>query len=48
MVAAVPPADVDRTLAVLAAHHVDAWIAGEVQRSKGSGGTARLAGSHPA
>jgi phosphoribosylformylglycinamidine cyclo-ligase len=47
MVAVLPAADVDRALAVLAAHHVPAWTAGEIRRSTGAGGTAQLTGSHP-
>jgi phosphoribosylformylglycinamidine cyclo-ligase len=46
MVAVLPPADADRALAILARDHVDSWIAGEVQSTKGTGGTAQLAGSH--
>ena len=45
MVALVPPADVDRALAVLTARHVPAWVAGEV--TAGTGDVA-LTGSHPA
>jgi len=45
MVALVPPADVDRALAVLTARHVPAWVAGEV----GPGdGTVTMTGKHPA
>jgi phosphoribosylformylglycinamidine cyclo-ligase len=44
MVALVPPDDVDRTLAVLTARHVPAWVAGEVVRGDG---TVTLTGSHP-
>jgi phosphoribosylformylglycinamidine cyclo-ligase len=45
MVALVPPADVDRALAVLTARHVPAWVAGEV----GPGdGTVKMTGKHPA
>jgi phosphoribosylformylglycinamidine cyclo-ligase len=47
MVAIVPPADADRTLAVLAARHVDAWVAGEVVTVDGHGSGARLTGEHP-
>jgi phosphoribosylformylglycinamidine cyclo-ligase len=43
MVALVPPADVDRALAVLTARHVPAWVAGEV----GPGdGTVTMTGTH--
>ena len=49
MVAVVPPADVDRALAVLTARHVGAWVVGEVLRADGAeGGSARLSGHHPA
>ena len=45
MVAVLPPADVDRALALLTARHVPAWVLGEV----GPGdGMARLTGAHPA
>jgi phosphoribosylformylglycinamidine cyclo-ligase len=43
MVAVVPPADVDRTLALLTARHVDAWVLGELVPGDGS---ATLTGSH--
>jgi phosphoribosylformylglycinamidine cyclo-ligase len=45
MVALVPPADVDRALALLLARHVPAWIAGEVTPGTGD---VSLVGSHPA
>ena len=45
MVALVPPADVDRALAVLTARHVPAWVAGEVAPGEG---TVTLTGAHPA
>ena len=45
MVALVPPADVDRALAVLTARHVPAWVAGEVLPGDG---TVTLTGTHPA
>jgi phosphoribosylformylglycinamidine cyclo-ligase len=45
MVAVVPPADVDRALALLTARHVPAWVAGEVRAGEG---VVRLEGSHPA
>ncbi|MCU1674003.1 MAG: phosphoribosylformylglycinamidine cyclo-ligase [Frankiales bacterium] len=45
MVALVPPADVDRALAVLTARHVPAWVAGEVAAGTGD---VLLTGSHPA
>ena len=45
MVALVPPADVDRALAVLTARHVPAWVAGEVAPGEG---TVTLTGEHPA
>jgi phosphoribosylformylglycinamidine cyclo-ligase len=44
MVALVPPADVDRALAVLTARHVPAWVAGEVV---GGDGTVTMTGEHP-
>jgi phosphoribosylformylglycinamidine cyclo-ligase len=44
MVAVVPPADVDRTLALLTARHVDAWVLGELVEGDGS---AVLEGTHP-
>jgi phosphoribosylformylglycinamidine cyclo-ligase len=43
MVAVVPAADVDRTLALLTARHVDAWVLGELVPGDG---TAVLEGSH--
>ena len=45
MIALVPPADVDRALAVLTARHVPAWVAGEVTAGSGE---VTLVGSHPA
>jgi phosphoribosylformylglycinamidine cyclo-ligase len=45
MVALVPPADVDRALALLLARHVPAWVAGEVTAGNGD---VTLVGSHPA
>jgi phosphoribosylformylglycinamidine cyclo-ligase len=45
MVAVVPAADVDRTLALLTARHVGAWVLGELVPGDGS---AVLEGSHPA
>ena len=45
MVTLVPPADVDRALAVLTARHVPAWVAGEVAPGEG---TVTLTGAHPA
>ncbi|MCW2545112.1 MAG: phosphoribosylformylglycinamidine cyclo-ligase [Frankiales bacterium] len=45
MVAVVPAADVDRTLALLTARHLDSWVLGEVVAGDGS---ALLEGSHPA
>ena len=47
MVAVLPPEEADRALAVLAAKHVDAWVAGEIRTAEGHGGTAHLAGAHP-
>jgi len=44
MAALVPPGDVDRALAVLGDHDVDAWVAGEVTAGSGE---VRLTGSHP-
>jgi phosphoribosylformylglycinamidine cyclo-ligase len=47
MVALVDPADADRALEVLAGHHVDAWVAGEVSAaSPGDAGRARLVNDH--
>jgi phosphoribosylformylglycinamidine cyclo-ligase len=45
MVALVPPADVDRALALLTARHVPAWVAGTVTAGNGE---VALTGSHPA
>jgi phosphoribosylformylglycinamidine cyclo-ligase len=45
MVAVVPAADVDRTLALLTARHVESWVLGEVVAGDGS---AVLEGTHPA
>jgi phosphoribosylformylglycinamidine cyclo-ligase len=45
MVAVLPPADVDRALALLTARHVAAWVAGEVADGDGS---VTLVGEHPA
>ncbi len=45
MVAVVPAADVDRTLALLTARHVPAWVLGEMVAGDGS---ATLEGTHPA
>ena len=44
MVAVLPPADVNRALALLTARHVPSWVVGEVVAGDGS---AELAGSHP-
>jgi phosphoribosylformylglycinamidine cyclo-ligase len=44
MVAVVPAADVDRTLALLTARHLDAWVLGELVPGEG---TAVLEGTHP-
>jgi phosphoribosylformylglycinamidine cyclo-ligase len=44
MVAVVPADDVDRTLALLMARHVPAWVLGELEAGDGS---AVLEGSHP-
>ena len=43
MVAIVPPADVDRTMALLTARHVDSWVLGEMVEGDG---TAVLEGSY--
>ncbi|MCU1603508.1 MAG: phosphoribosylformylglycinamidine cyclo-ligase [Frankiales bacterium] len=43
MVAIVPPADVDRTMALLKARHVESWVLGELVAGDGS---AVLDGSH--
>jgi phosphoribosylformylglycinamidine cyclo-ligase len=45
MVAVVPPVDVDRTLALLTARHLDAWVLGELVAGDGQ---AVLEGTHPA
>jgi phosphoribosylformylglycinamidine cyclo-ligase len=45
MVAVVPPDDVDRTLALLTARHVPAWVVGQVTAGDGS---VTLTGTHPA
>jgi phosphoribosylformylglycinamidine cyclo-ligase len=45
MVAVVPAADVDRTLALLTARHVDAWVLGDMVPGDGN---ALLKGTHPA
>ncbi|MCW2501347.1 MAG: phosphoribosylformylglycinamidine cyclo-ligase [Frankiales bacterium] len=45
MVAVVPAADVDRTLALLTARHVDAWVLGDMVPGDGN---ALLEGTHPA
>jgi phosphoribosylformylglycinamidine cyclo-ligase len=47
MVAVVPPADVDRTMALLKARHLESWVLGELVAAGGSGGSAVLEGSHP-
>ena len=44
MVALLPPEDVDRTLALLTARHVPAWVAGEVTAGTGD---VQLTGDHP-
>jgi phosphoribosylformylglycinamidine cyclo-ligase len=44
MVAIVPPADVDRTMALLKARHVESWVLGELVAGTGS---AVLEGTHP-
>ena len=50
MVALVPPADVDRALALLTARHVQSWVVGEIVAadSDNEGGSARLIGTHSA
>jgi phosphoribosylformylglycinamidine cyclo-ligase len=48
MVAVVPPADVDRTMALLKARHLESWVLGELVAASDSGGSAVLEGSHPA
>ena len=50
MVALVPPADVDRALALLTARHVRSWVVGEIVAAgpDDEGGTARLIGAHTA
>jgi phosphoribosylformylglycinamidine cyclo-ligase len=48
MVAVVPPADVDRTMALLKARHIESWVLGELVAAEGrDGGTAVLEGTHP-
>jgi phosphoribosylformylglycinamidine cyclo-ligase len=47
MVAVVAPDDADRAVAALASHDVRAWVAGEVTRAEGPGGTVDLVGQHP-
>jgi phosphoribosylformylglycinamidine cyclo-ligase len=44
MVAIVPPSDVDRTMALLKARHVESWVLGEMVEGDGS---AVLEGAHP-
>jgi phosphoribosylformylglycinamidine cyclo-ligase len=44
MVAVVPPADVDRTMALLKARHLESWVLGELVPGDGS---AVLEGTHP-
>jgi phosphoribosylformylglycinamidine cyclo-ligase len=44
MVAVVPPADVDRTLAMLKARHLDSWVLGTLVAGDGQ---AVLSGTHP-
>ena len=44
MVAIVPPADVDRTMALLKARHVESWVLGELVAGTGA---AVLEGTHP-
>jgi phosphoribosylformylglycinamidine cyclo-ligase len=46
MVALVAADDVDRAVATLAEHDVHAWVAGEVTRAEGPGGTVELVGQH--
>jgi phosphoribosylformylglycinamidine cyclo-ligase len=46
MVALVAADDVDRAVAMLAEHDVHAWVAGEVTRAEGPGGTVELVGQH--
>ena len=50
MVALVPPADMDRALALLTARHVRSWVVGEIVAAgpDDEGGTARLIGAHTA
>jgi phosphoribosylformylglycinamidine cyclo-ligase len=47
MVALTDPEDVDTAIAVLAEHHVRAWVAGEVGPATGRGGAVELVGQHP-
>ncbi|WP_415360483.1 phosphoribosylformylglycinamidine cyclo-ligase [Saccharothrix sp. BKS2] len=47
MVAVVAPEDVDRSLAVLTARHVPAWVLGEIVPADGPTATATLTGDHP-
>jgi phosphoribosylformylglycinamidine cyclo-ligase len=44
MVAVVPPADVDRTMALLKARHLESWVLGEIAEGSGA---AVLEGTHP-
>jgi phosphoribosylformylglycinamidine cyclo-ligase len=46
MVALVAADDVDRAVATLAQHDVHAWVAGEVTRAEGPGGSVELVGQH--
>ncbi|MGW5051049.1 phosphoribosylformylglycinamidine cyclo-ligase [Actinokineospora sp. NPDC004072] len=47
MVAVVAPEDVDRSLAMLTARHVPAWVVGEVRPSAEDDARAEVVGDHP-
>jgi phosphoribosylformylglycinamidine cyclo-ligase len=47
MVALLDPAAVDAAVALLGAHGIDAWVAGQVAPASGPGGTVELVGQHP-
>jgi phosphoribosylformylglycinamidine cyclo-ligase len=47
MVAVISPEDVDRSLAILTARHVPAWVLGEVGAAEGDAPKAVLRGEHP-
>ncbi len=49
MVALVAPDAVDQAIAILAESGIQAWVAGEVQATRGgeTGGAVKLVGQHP-